>query len=158
MTAIKNTAGGGHGVPQIIAQSAVSSSVTGTLAETTLATIALPALQANSIVRITHDHTFTNNADTKTITARINGTSVGAYNIASNATSSMQRRLANRNSKSSQLVTPATAGTSFGSSTSGYLTATIDTSVPTTLTLTGTLANAADTITLESYIVEVLNP
>jgi hypothetical protein len=147
----------GHKVPQTIIASAVATQVTGTTAEQTAATISLPALGPNSVVVIKTWHSCTNNANAKNIIARIGGTSIGSYNVPSAVSDSIERRLANRGATNSQLVTPATLSSSYGSSTSGFLTTAIDTSVPTTLTLIIQLSNGADTMTLEAYEVTVIN-
>src|SRR5213079_2421852 len=62
--------GGGIGLKAagVLAQSAVAASVTGTLTETVLATIAIPAgaMGVNGAIRVTALWSYTNSADTKT--------------------------------------------------------------------------------------------
>lgn len=144
-------------IPTVFAVSAVAVPLTGSTSETTLATIQLPPLSANSVIVIKRAHSATNNANAKNIIARINGTSIGSYNIASAATSVIEVRVANRGATNSQLITPATLSSSYGTSTSSFVTTAIDLSVSQTLTLTAQLSNSADIVTLEYYSVEIIN-
>jgi hypothetical protein len=152
--------GGGVGLKSVgvLAQGNVGSSVTGTNNLTALATIELPALGPNALVRILMSHTLTNNADAKTVGVAIDGTSVASYSVGGSLTSSVEVRIGNRGATNSQLVTPPTIGTSFGQSATAFPTPKIDLSVPTTLTLYAQLTTTTDEITLESYCVEILNP
>lgn len=141
------------------AQLAVAASVTGTVTETVLATIAIPAglMGVNGMLRITPLWSVTNNANAKTLMVRLGGTSISTAGAASQATYQNLIILRNRGVANSQ-VSPVTASTGNGFNGSAAATFAIDTSVAQNLTLTGTLGNAADTITLEGYTVEILNP
>jgi hypothetical protein len=148
-------------LPRIIGQSAVASSVTGTTAETTLATITVPAgmLGANGKVRIETWWTTTNNANAKTFLVRFNGTSGTAYLNSSPPINTVSSRvlteIANRNATNSQIGNPTTF-VSYGlGSTVAFTTSAVDTTAAVDISVRGTLANAADTITLEAYQVIV---
>lgn len=142
------------------AQSGVGTNVTGTTAETTLATLQLPAgaLGPNGCVRVTLNLSHTNNANVKTARIRLGGVSGTAFlacGLVSQARTHVQLTIYNRNSQSAQIGSINSGNTSgFGQSTSNQTTGTIDTSVDQTIVISGELANAADTITLEGYLYE----
>jgi hypothetical protein len=144
----------------LLDQSGAPSTVTGTTNETTLATVTVPAgaVLARGALRITSLWSMTNNANVKTLLARLAGVNIGGgVGTSSVATFFGQQVIWNRSATNSQVMRPAVA-TSFGTSTSAVLTAAVDMTAAQNLTFTGTLANAADSITLEAYTVEVLNP
>lgn len=144
----------------IIAQSAVASSVTGTVNETTLATITIPAgaMGVNGVLRVSAQWSFTNNSDTKTINAYFGGVKFLGANQTTRASVHVLKCIRNRNSQSVQalesiaMLGPGTAD----ASTTGS--AAINTAVQQTITFTGQLGTSTDTITLEGYTIEVLNP
>lgn len=145
----------GGGVVTVLAMSAVPVALTGTTAETTLATITIPPLGDNSHVRISWAASHTNSANNKIYKHKLNGTQLGGQ--ITRTTSDVENRvemLANRNSKSSQFL--ATSWSTTSGTSASQATATIDTSVGTTYTLTGQLANSGETITLQSILVELL--
>lgn len=146
--------------PGVLAQVATPSSITGTVAETPLATISIPAgvMSANSVLRITTLWSMTNNANAKTLTWRLGGTSIGASSVPSFASNRHQIEVRNRNATNSQVVQGGNSAGGWGASTSANLILAIDTSVSQNLTLNATLGNTADTITLEGYTIEILNP
>lgn len=149
------------GVSAVLAANAVAAPVTGTVAKTTLAAISIPAgsLGPNGVLRVTALWSTTSNANAKTIGAEFaSGGTI--LNAAAASTASIQTKtiLRNRNALNSQVsMTPANTS---GAGIDGNAVATfaVDFSVAQTLNFFGTLGNAADTITLEGYIVEVLNP
>jgi hypothetical protein len=155
--------GGGIGLKSsgVLAQSAVAASVTGTLTETVLATIAIPAgaIGVNGGIRVTSLWSYTNSADSKSLRSRFNGTNIGtSFSVTTSAQMHHQFTLWNRGAANSQVATtPITA--SYGTSGNSPATSTIDTSASVSLTLTGQInANAgSNTITLESYTVEIMN-
>ena len=114
---------------------------------------------ANGILRIWPFWSFTNNANVKTARVRLGG--IGGTQIlnavGANLGSIQQLQLLrNRNSQSSQVGIPAALGNLFNGTSGAPLTATVDTSVAQDLVFTGQLASGADTLTLESYLVEIL--
>lgn len=155
--------GGGIGLKAsgVLAQSAAPASVTGTLSETVLATIAIPAgaMGVNGSLRITTLWTFTSSADSKTVQARLGGTSIGLAVMTANSGLQHQIILRNRGAANSQIAF-TNGQTSFAVTSGAMVTTAIDTSIAQNLTLTATIgANAgSNTITLEAYTVENLNP
>lgn len=139
--------------------SAVAVSHTGDASETTLATVALPALSANALLRISTLWTITNSANNKTMRARLNGLagSVVAQRVATTSASwAHQFLIANRNSASSQIATSLGMAAGLGVDGAAHVTAAIDTSSAKDLVFTAQLANIGETITLEAYAVEIL--
>lgn len=155
------TSGGGIGLKSagVLAQSAVPASVTGTTSETVLATIAVPAgaLGINGAVRINTSWSSTNNANTKTVNTKFGGVTIASSALTTTASYRDQRQVQNRNALNSQVFMSGTFG-GFGSSSFVMGTSAIDTSQAQNVVLSAQLANAADSITLESYSVEILNP
>jgi len=148
---------GNTGMSIILAQSAIAASVTGTTAETALATITIPAnvMGPNGALRIDMQWTVTLNADTKTAQVRLGGTSFVIHGLAS--VNSLQGQCVIRN----RGVTNSQVGTgSMSVATTGLPppTGTIDTTQAQTLTITATLGTTTDTMTLEGYTVELLTP
>lgn len=141
---------------KVLAQSAVAASHTGNLLETTLATITVPAgaMGANGQVEIWALFSVTNNANVKTPRIRLGGSAFYSASLASTASAQCIVRIANRNAANSQ-VSFAGVVSGIGSSSSAVATGAIDTSAAVSITITGQLAVATDTITLESYIVKV---
>lgn len=144
----------------IVLQSGAAATLTGTLAETVLATLTVPAgwLGANGSAELADAlWSMTNNANSKTLRARLGG--IGGFAFWSQAvtTSASARgmgRVQNANATNAQ---KAYSGASFGNSASAILTGAIDTSVAQTIVITGQLANAGDTLTLESLLIRI-NP
>jgi hypothetical protein len=142
----------------VLAQSAVSVSLTGTTAKTTLATISVPAkaMSASGALRITTIWSTTNNSDTKTAEIDFGGTKFWAPNAPTDASFAAQVMIINRNATNSQVCNQGSGG--YGGSGSAVVTGSVDTTQAQTLTISGTLGTSTDTMTLEAYMVEVLNP
>lgn len=164
---LPNVAAGGGGTglksPGIIAQSAVAVPLTGSTAETTLATIPIPAgaMGANGMLRVRPKFTYTGNTNLKTLRVRFGGTSLWFGDNGSNASNIGSLPfidIHNRGVANSQIGTPGSvAGVNYQLA-GAFLTAAVDTTAAQNLTITGQLANGSDTITLEAYTVEILNP
>ena len=146
-----------NGKISIIAQSAVAASVTGTLAETTLATFTLPAgtMGLNGALRITTLDTHTNSSNNKILKVKIGGIVVLNVTTTTSATGNYIQMVRNRNSASSQTSFPTASG-GVGTSTTAVTALSINTAVDQTVTITGTLANTGEAITLEGYTFELL--
>ena len=99
----------------------------------------------------------TNSASTKNALIEFGGQTVMTSTLASIASTSGTFDIANRNSASSQISTSrgATFGNS-GTSTLALTTTTVNTANAQDLVFSFTLANSADTATLESYTVEII--
>jgi len=143
-----------------VGQSSVAASVTGTTSETTLATIpiAAGAMGNNGRLRITALWTVPNNANNKTARARlgVSGPQVITATVTTQASLLVSRDVGNRNSASAQVCYGAGQTGSIGPSTTAVSTFTVNTAAAFDVCLTATLGNSADTMTLESYSVEIL--
>lgn len=142
-----------------LARSAVAVSVTGTTAKTTTATVSVPALLGlNGRLRIHAAMTTTNNANGKGMTIEFGGQQVCGSALASILNTSGSFDVSNRNSASSQIST--SRGGNFGVSGTNaslaFTATTVDTSAAASLVFSFTLANSADTATLEGYTVEII--
>lgn len=145
---------------RILGQSAVAASVGAVTTEATLATITVPAsaMGANGRLRIRAFFTTNNNANNKTVRVRFSGASGTIFAVATFSTitdSQIECHIANRNATNSQI---GNALNSYGASaeTGAAQTGAIDTTAATTVVITGQKANSGDTITLESYSVELM--
>ena len=150
------------GTWRILAASAVAASHTGSTTETALATITVPAnaMGPNGVLRITTHWSYTNSANTKTLSVRfggVSGTQYLANNVSTSATSRDQRHIHNVNTANSQkggMVGAVSVG-GWGSNANVPVTSTLDTTTAKDIVISGLLANAGDTVTLESYLVEI---
>jgi hypothetical protein len=149
----------------ILAASAVAVSHTGDLNETVLATIPIPAgiMGLNGILRITSFFTVTANTNTKIVRARLGGLAGDVvalsptFAAAAVTVPCMEAYIINRNSASSQLCR-ALINRSIDLLVQAQpsISTAVDTAVAKDLVLTGQLGVTTDTITLESYLVELL--
>ncbi len=144
---------------QVLAKSAVSVAHTGSTAETTLATITVPAnsMGPNGIVRLTVACSNNNSAGTKTLRARFSGAAGTLYlNLAATTTISLrlQAQIANRNATNSQVG--GSNSVPFGTSGVAHATSAVDTTAATTIVITGQLSVSGDNITLQSYLAELI--
>ncbi len=150
------------GTWRVLAASAAAVSHTGNTSETTLATITIPAgaMGPNGLVRVEATYSFTSNANNKTAIFRFGGTGGTQYLATIGTTQGharFSRTISNRNSASSQVGASHNNAGGWGVGGGGaVLTSAINTSAAVDLLIRGQLANAADTITLESYAVELL--
>lgn len=129
--------------------------------ENVIATITLPVLSANDILRITHHWTVTGNANVKTVRVRMDGIT-GTIFVADTYTSvtygQSMSYIANRNSTAVQV---GYSDKILGSGTK-TLTADVAGAVETntgsvTIVLTAQKATGTDTMTLEGYLVELMS-
>jgi hypothetical protein len=146
----------------VLAQSNVAVSHTGDTVATTLATVQVPAsaMGANGRVRITSSWSYTNSANSKTCRVRWNGSSGtilmnGVYTTTASNTDI--RYIGNRNATNSQVAGASTSSTGggLGPVAGSIVTDTVDTTAAVDIVFTALLANTGETITLESYCVEL---
>lgn len=144
--------------------SAVGFTVTGNTTETTLATVTIPAnaMGVNGILRVHTTWSYSNNANVKTLKVRFGGIGGTTYfNTTTTTTATFKHvfQLANRGVANSQVAGTSSGSTAgiWSSSTGAVVTSNVDTTAETTLVFTGQLANSADNIILEAYLVELLN-
>lgn len=144
----------------VIAESGVASSVTGTIATTTLASITIPAalMGAEGQLRITTLWSVNaNSANTKTGFIIFGATTFASIILTSLLTGQCQHIIRNRGISNTQVGFVSGGSAIYTTSTSALVTATETTTVDKTLLIQGrTLTSAADTVTLESYTVELL--
>lgn len=149
--------GGGVGLKSagVLAQSAVPASVTGTVAETTLATIVVPAnaMGLNGSLRISLFASNTNNANNKTLNVRFGGVQLASAIRTTTLNQGQYFIILNRGAANSQIWYQLAQGAGLSEAV-----VSVDTTQTQNLTITGTLANAADTFTVETYTVEILSP
>lgn len=145
------------GALMVLSKGAVAVPVTGVTVETTCLDLLIPGgtLGPNGQLRIGALFSCTNNANTKSVRFRVGGQPMLAAGITSTAGIEIERRIANRNSQSSQVVFPSTQ-TTFGTTTLAMATFTVDTSVDQHVLITATPTNTGDTITLESWLIEAV--
>jgi hypothetical protein len=146
---------------RVLAQSSVAVTLTGSTAETALATIVVPggAMGANGRLRVSALWSITNNANNKTLRARLGGLAGVAFqSVALTASASFrsQCEIANRNNQAIQVGANASLGGGGWSATGAAVTtATVNTATAANLVLSGQLANASDSVVLEGYLVEL---
>lgn len=155
-----SNSGGGVGLKSVgvVAQSGVLSSVTGTATETVLATIPIPAgaMAANGSLRITCRAT-SNNTDTKTLNVRLGGQLVYTTNV--NNTACENAIIINATgATNSQHTTGAARSFAYGPTGTPPGSSTVDMTQAQNLTITGTLATTTDTLSVDHYLVELINP
>lgn len=144
---------------QLIGQSSVAASHTGDLLETTLATVSVPAhsMGPNGRLRVTALWSYPNSANNKITRVRLGGSPVTASTSTTTTQHRIQSEVGNRNSESSQVAGLPGGTSGWGGSTAAVTTMTINTTVDRDITLTAQLANAGETVVLESYTVEALH-
>jgi len=145
----------------LMAKSNVAASVTGTLTETILATVNLPAntIGANGQVRIRTYWTTTNSANNKSLKVRFGTTGVSSTSISSSVITTFGTEMItvdvqNLNATNSQNAFQEGSRGTDGLVTTGFSTSAIDTTISENFYITGTLANTGETITLVGYSVE----
>jgi hypothetical protein len=107
----------------------------------------------NGRVRITSLWSGTNSANAKTMRHKFGGVNYSAQNMTTQLGWRHENEIGNRNVANSQIGNTSNV---FGSLSGSPIVSAIDTSSAVTVLITGQLANAAETITLESHRVEVL--
>ncbi|MGW6120442.1 hypothetical protein ACWFRF_15475 [Nocardia sp. NPDC055165] len=140
--------------------SGVGVAVTGSVLETVLATLTIPAnaLGPNGVIRLTLNFSHNNNGNAKTIRARFGGAAGTAF-LSAAAASQLRTHVVvmiyNQNATNAQIGGSNPGNTSgYGQSTSAQVTAAIDTTSAQTLVISGELANSGDNIELKSYLLE----
>lgn len=127
--------------------------------EHVLATIAVPPIGNNGRCRITALwRNDSNNGNNKTFRVKLNGTGGTSYMaIAVTTALSLQTItiIRNRGAQNSQ-VGANSGNAGVGTSTSTVATSSIDWSATKNIVLTAQLANGADSVALDDYIVEVM--
>jgi hypothetical protein len=126
-------------------------------AENTLYSLVIPGglMGPNDSLRVTFAGSQTSNTNVKTWFVRLGGVQLGARAAASTAGLRAQLVVSNRNSLSNQIVGVGSAlNTPF--TDSAPVTASVNTAVNQTLTISASKASGADSLTLESVLVELI--
>lgn len=152
-------------IPRILAQSAVAVSVSATTNEEALATVDVPAgaLGVNGSLRVMSEWSMTDSANNKVFRVRFgaDGAGLGGTSYLSSTITTQDgladlKKITNRGSVSSQ----------YGMNTSGYFgvggttgqTSSVNTAAQSEIVFSGQKGSAGETLTLESYSVELLRP
>lgn len=143
-----------------LAASAVGVSGAADTNENTLATVTIPAgaMGANGRLRITTLWSITSSGNNKTLRIRLGGIAGTAFfsiALTTSASSADQREICNRSAQNSQ-IGKSTGSTPWGGTANAVTSGAIDTSAAVDLVITGQKAAAGETLTLESYLVELL--
>jgi hypothetical protein len=146
-----------------LAKSAVAVPMTGTTDETALVSIPIPAgaMGPSGILRVTTIWSYSSSANAKNLRYRLGEndlTGAQLMNVTATATLGglLQRLIFNRASQTSQVTQALGNAASFGTFAAAPLATTVDTSIEQSLVISGQLVSAGETLTLESYLVEVL--
>jgi len=135
-----------------------TTSLTGTTTETTLATIPIKGgvLGVNGKLRLYILGTVTNNANTKSF--RLKYASTPLWQVAHTTAVGVTAQILflNKNSESSQVTSLYNSSGTGGGTASAVTPSSIDTSVDFSLTITGQLANSADSISVTAIFAEIM--
>lgn len=152
-------------IPVTLGQGGAAAALTGTVTETALATVTVKggAMGAQGQIMVHSSWSYTNSANAKNARLRIGGvagTVCMNYTVTTTLTLSDLRRVANRNSVSSQTVTASSGGHTggFGTAANALPTPAQNSASDFDLVLTGQLANTGETITLESWCMTLFRP
>lgn len=150
--------------PYILARSAVAVSCPADTTEDVLATIAIPAgaMGINGAIRGKLLFAVTNSANAKAVRIRFGGSAGTNYYSSNNSLTTVTGAwyadfwIANRGAANSQVggVHPALA-LGIGTVAADKVTSAVDTTAATSLVISGQKVSAGDTLTLESYLVEL---
>lgn len=148
------------GMSYMLAQSGVPAAVTGTVAETSLRSIVIPggSLGPNGSLRIYAVYSMTPSVNAKTLRCKLGGLEIySAYQVTSATVGSLnkQRVVQNRGAQNAQITYPGWNELGVNGGGNPNLTGAIDTSVDQVLDFTGQLALGTETLTLESFLVEL---
>lgn len=146
-------------VPYLLAQAGAASSVwTGSTAVHDFASITIPggSLGPNGAIEIEAFWSCSNNANTKTVSISLGGTTVHSVALTTSGVTGILARIANRNSQSAQIVPRNNSSTPYGSTTTAHTTFAIDTSVDQVLKISGQLGVGTDSMVLEGYAIRIL--
>lgn len=132
-------------------------SLTGTTAETTMLTIPVKGglIGANGVLAIQPLWSNTNNANNKTLRIKLGATTCYSYGAANLSHQDAYINVRNIGSESSQKTTSGMSG-GTGGTVNNYNSTSTDTSVDFNIVVTGQLANSADTMAIQAFLIMVL--
>jgi hypothetical protein len=140
---------------QLLARSAVAVNVTGTTAETTVATVTVPAglMGVDGGLEWKAMWSYPNSSNTKTARAKLGGTQLTSTALTTTAALTEHRTMRNRGSATSQLVSGGAPGSA---NTTALATTGVNTANQVDFTLTAQLSVTSETMTLAGYEVWLL--
>ena len=132
-------------------------SLTGTTAETTMLTIPVKGglIGANGVLAIQPLWNATNNANSKTLRIKLGATTCYSYGTVNLLSQDAYINVRNISSESSQKTASGMAG-GTGGTVNNYNSTSTDTSVDFNIVVTGQLANSADTMAIQAFLIMVL--
>ena len=135
----------------------VAVALTGTTSETTLLTVNIPngLIGISGKVKMYPLYSMTNNANNKSLRVKLGGSTAFSAAVSNSSQSSALVIIRNIGSESVQKSSTSVVS-GLGNIGTALTTLAIDTSVATTITVTGQLANSADTMTLEGFFMEIV--
>jgi hypothetical protein len=113
------------------------------------------AMGANGVLRITTLWSYTNSGNNKILRVKLGTQIFHAFIVSTTLNSQLLVMIRNRNSEASQVGQSNTVA-GLGTATSTFTSGTIDTSLAKDVAFTALLNDSGETITLESYLVELL--
>lgn len=141
----------------LVAQSNVTSTVTGTAVETTLATITVPGglMSNNGILEVYSLWSYTNAATSRNLRARFGAGSVSFMSSTTTTTNTSQSKfyIRNMNATNSQTCQPVGFTQTYTTSTGGISTFSQDTSIDFTVVFSSTLTDTSQFVSLEGYTI-----
>lgn len=137
----------------IAGSSAAGAAHTGTLTKTTVASFTLPdgLLGSNGMLVVSFRATVNNSVNAKLVNVVLGGTDLFNSAPVSQTYQGGTARISNRNSQASQIGTPLNLSFVDQNGVNALMTGTVDTSIAQTVGIAFTLANIADTMTLETW-------
>lgn len=134
------------------------STLTGTTAETEIGTYTMPGgiLGATGMVRVTAFYSMVGTASTKAPRIKFGGNNFVANTNAAAVLSQSLIGLVINKTAATQTCTALGSATGLGAVVSSSLSLAVDTTAPVVIQFTGQLGSAADSITLDRYIIEVV--
>lgn len=146
------------GIGYTLAQSGIAVPHTGTVAETTLYSTTIPGglMGPNGVLRVISLWTITNNANNKICRFRFGGVALQNYTATALAHLRISQVVFNRGSEGSQVCGGANQSFQDGVNVSSAGASSVDTGADQVLSFTAQLGSAADVITLEAFLIEVL--
>ena len=131
-------------------------SLTGTTAETTMLTIPIKGglIGANGVLAIQPLWNANNSANSKTLRIKLGATTCYSYGSVNLLHQDAYINVRNIGSESSQKTTSGMSG-GTGGSVNNYNSTSTDTSVDFNIVVTGQLANSADTMAIQAFLITV---
>lgn len=141
---------------KIIDMSGTKIDHTGSTSETTMKTIVIPGntLKTNGVLRISFICSHTNSANNKTYRFKYGGNMIAFGLYTTTATAQGAMLLYANNSTSAQKAYDSVIP--FGATSAALRTMSVNSTIDQNFVITGQLANDAETMSIESYIIEAM--